>query len=123
MQKLVRKLVQMVMVWFWRLMFPVNSKMDIQFKNIIGYDDQKKELAKVIFKIKKGEKYSPKGIFIVGPEGTGKTLMAKAFIGEAQMPYMIIFGGEIKDATDIKKYFLLQGWKNRVSFSLTNLMQ
>ena len=31
--------------------------------------------------------------------------MAKAFIGEAQMPYMIISGGEVKSATDIKRIF------------------
>lgn len=105
MQNFVNKLILMLMGWFWRLMFQVNSKMDILFENVIGYDDQKHELAKAISKIKNGEKYRPKAIFISGPEGAGKTLMAKAFIGEAQMPYMIISGGEIKNAIDIKKIF------------------
>lgn len=105
MQNFVYKLIQMLLGWFWRLMFQVNSKMDIRFENIIGYDSQKAELAKAIFKIKKGEKDRPKGIFIGGAEGTGKSLMAEAFIGEAQMPYMVISGGEIKNAADIKKIF------------------
>lgn len=105
MQNFVHKLVQVLMALVWRVMFPVNFKMDIRFESVIGYDEQKKELAKAISKIQKGEKYRPKGIFIGGPEGTGKTLMAKAFIGEAQMPYMIISGGEIKKSADIKRVF------------------
>lgn len=49
--------------------------------------------------------------------------MAKVFIGEAQMPYMIISGGEVRSATDIKKFFQQQDLKNLVLFSLMNLMQ
>lgn len=71
-------------------------------------------IRQAISKILNNQESKPKGIIIKGPEGTRKTFMAKVFIGEAQMPYMIISGGEVRSATDIK---------NLVLFSLMNLMQ
>ena len=62
-------------------------------------------IRQAISKILNNQESKPKGIIIKGPEGTRKTFMAKVFIGEAQMPYMIISGGEVRSATDIKKIF------------------
>ena len=77
-------------------------------------------IRQAISKILNNQESKPKGIIIKGPEGTRKTFMAKVFIGEAQMPYMIISGGEVRSATDIKKIFSVARLKK---FSLMNLMQ
>lgn len=108
------KQLQFTTGWFGRLMFKFDSKIDIRFDDVIGYDAQKIKLRQAISKILNNQESKPKGIIIKGPEGTRKTFMAKVFIGEAQMPYMIISGGEVRSATDIK---------NLVLFSLMNLMQ
>ena len=99
------KQLQFTTGWFGKLMFKFDSKIDIRFDDVIGYDAQKIKLRQAISKILNNQESKPKGIIIKGPEGTGKTFMAKAFIGEAQMPYMIISGGEVKSATDIKRIF------------------
>lgn len=87
------KQLQFTTGWFGRLMFKFDSKIDIRFDDVIGYDAQKIKLRQAISKILNNQESKPKGIIIKGPEGTRKTFMAKAFIGEAQMPYMIISGG------------------------------
>lgn len=99
------KQLQFTTGWFGRLMFKFDSKIDIRFDDVIGYDAQKIKLRQAISKILNNQESKPKGIIIKGPEGTRKTFMAKVFIGEAQMPYMIISGGEVRSATDIKKIF------------------
>ena len=99
------KQLQFTTDWFGRLMFKFDSKIDIRFDDVIGYDAQKIKLRQAISKILNNQESKPKGIIIKGPEGTRKTFMAKVFIGEAQMPYMIISGGEVRSATDIKRIF------------------
>lgn len=99
------KQLQFTTGWFGRLMFKFDSKIDIRFDDVIGYDAQKIKLRQAISKILNNQESKPKGIIIKGPEGTRKTFMAKVFIGEAQMPYMIISGGEVRSAKDIKKFF------------------
>ena len=99
------KQLQFTTGWFGRLMFKFDSKIDIRFDDVIGYDAQKIKLRQAISKILNNQESKPKGIIIKGPEGTRKTFMAKVFIGEAQMSYMIISGGEVRSATDIKKIF------------------
>ena len=72
---------------------------DEDFNEMMGFT--LKELVEIL----NNQESKPKGIIIKGPEGTRKTFMAKVFIGEAQMPYMIISRGEVRSATDIKKFF------------------
>lgn len=73
---------------------------DIQFEDVAGLDNTKKELQEIIGFLKNPEQYRslggklPKGVLLVGPPGTGKTLMARAVAGEADVPFFSISGSE-----------------------------
>jgi cell division protease FtsH len=75
----------------------------ITFKDVAGVEEAKKELEEVVDFLKKPEKYSklgarpPKGVMLVGPAGTGKTLLAKAVAGEADVPFFSIAGSEFME--------------------------
>ena len=73
------KQLQFTTGWFGRLMFKFDSKIDIRFDDVIGYDAQKIKLRQAISKILNNQESKPKGIIIKGPEGTRKTFMAKVF--------------------------------------------
>jgi len=76
------------------------SMSDIQFEDVAGLENTKKELQEIIGFLKDPDKYLslggklPKGVLLVGPPGTGKTLMARAVAGEADVPFFSISGSE-----------------------------
>ncbi len=65
----------------------------INFSNVAGIDDVKEELEEIIDFLKNPQKYKdfdirlPKGVLLIGPPGVGKTLIAKAVAGEADVPF------------------------------------
>ncbi len=75
----------------------------ITFKDVAGVEEAKKELEEIVDFLKNPEKYKklgarpPKGVMLVGPAGTGKTLLAKAVAGEASVPFFSIAGSEFME--------------------------
>jgi len=75
----------------------------ITFADVAGVDEAKKELEEVVDFLKNSTKYkalgarTPKGVILVGPSGTGKTLLAKAMAGEAKVPFYSIAGSEFME--------------------------
>ena len=78
----------------------VQSSKGIKFSDVAGEDEAKESLAEVVDYLHSPEKYAkagaamPKGILLVGPPGTGKTMLAKAVAGEASVPFFSISGSE-----------------------------
>ena len=78
----------------------VQKNLDVTFADVEGIDEAKEELMEVVDFLKTPERYRrlggriPKGVLIVGAPGTGKTLLAKAVAGEAQVPFLSISGSE-----------------------------
>ena len=78
----------------------VQSTEGIQFSDVAGEDEAKENLAEIVEYLHKPDKYReigasmPKGILLVGPPGTGKTMLAKAVAGEASVPFFSISGSE-----------------------------
>ena len=75
----------------------------VTFADVAGVDDAKKELEEVVDFLKNPTKYkalgarTPKGVILVGPSGTGKTLLAKAMAGEARTVFYSIAGSEFME--------------------------
>ncbi len=75
----------------------------ISFKDVAGVDEAKRELEEVVDFLKHPGKYKalgariPKGVRLVGPSGTGKTLLARAVAGEADVPFYSISGSEFME--------------------------
>jgi cell division protease FtsH len=75
----------------------------VTFADVAGVDDAKKELEEVVDFLKNPSKYkalgarTPKGVILVGPSGTGKTLLAKAMAGEARTVFYSIAGSEFME--------------------------
>ena len=78
----------------------VETKTGITFEDVAGVDEAKAELVEVVDFLKDPDRYGrlggrmPKGILLVGPPGTGKTMLAKAVAGEAGVPFLSISGSE-----------------------------
>lgn len=78
----------------------VQKNIGVTFADVEGIDEAKAELMEVVEFLRKPDRYTrlgghiPKGILIVGAPGTGKTLLAKAVAGEAQVPFLLISGSE-----------------------------
>jgi cell division protease FtsH len=72
----------------------------VQFSDVAGVDEAKAELEEIVDFLKNAAKYTrlgakiPKGVLLVGPPGTGKTMLAKAVAGEAGVPFFSISGSE-----------------------------
>lgn len=75
----------------------------ITFDDVAGVDEAKKELSEIVDFLKNNEKYkklgarTPKGVILIGPAGSGKTLLAKAVAGEANVPFFSIAGSEFME--------------------------
>ena len=78
----------------------VQSTAGIRFADVAGEDEAKENLQEVVNYLHDPSKYEsigakmPKGILLVGPPGTGKTMLAKAVAGESQVPFFSISGSE-----------------------------
>ena len=78
----------------------VKSSSGIKFADVAGEDEAKENLAEIVEYLHNPTKYReigasmPKGILLVGPPGTGKTMLAKAVAGEANVPFFSISGSE-----------------------------
>lgn len=78
----------------------VQSTEGIHFSDVAGEDEAKESLAEIVDYLHNTDKYSevgasmPKGLLLVGPPGTGKTMLAKAVAGEADVPFFSISGSE-----------------------------
>ena len=78
----------------------VQSTKGIRFDDVAGEDEAKESLQEIVDYLHDPGKYSqagasmPKGILLVGPPGTGKTMLAKAVAGEANVPFFSISGSE-----------------------------
>lgn len=80
--------------------FQMEAKTDIMFEDVAGIDEAKEELQEVVTFLKNPERFTaigariPKGVLLIGPPGTGKTMLAKAIAGEAGTPFFSISGSE-----------------------------
>ncbi len=78
----------------------VKSSEGIKFADVAGEDEAKENLAEIVEYLHNPDKYKeigasmPKGILLVGPPGTGKTMLAKAVAGEANVPFFSMSGSE-----------------------------
>lgn len=75
----------------------------ISFADVAGVDEAKQELTEIVDFLKNPGKYkamgarTPKGVLMVGPSGTGKTLLARATAGEANVPFFSMAGSEFME--------------------------
>ncbi|WP_337594356.1 ATP-dependent zinc metalloprotease FtsH [Vescimonas sp.] len=78
----------------------VQSSQGIRFSDVAGEDEAKENLQEIVDYLHNPRKYTeagasmPKGILLVGPPGTGKTMLAKAVAGESNVPFFSISGSE-----------------------------
>ncbi len=78
----------------------VKSSSGIKFSDVAGEDEAKENLTEIVEYLHDPKKYTeigasmPKGILLVGPPGTGKTMLAKAVAGEADVPFFSMSGSE-----------------------------
>lgn len=78
----------------------VQSTEGIHFDDVAGEDEAKESLAEIVDYLHNPKKYTdvgasmPKGLLLVGPPGTGKTMLAKAVAGESNVPFFSISGSE-----------------------------
>ena len=78
----------------------VQSTNGIKFTDVAGEDEAKENLTEIVDYLHNPEKYKeigaqmPKGLLLVGPPGTGKTMLAKAVAGEANVPFFSMSGSE-----------------------------
>ena len=95
----------------------VKSAEGIKFDDVAGEDEAKENLTEVVNYLHDPSKYQeigasmPKGILLVGPPGTGKTMLAKAVAGEANVPFFSMSGSEFVEmfvgmgASKVREYF------------------
>jgi len=79
------------------------GRQNVSFRDVAGVDEAKKEMEEVVDFLKHPKKYealgarTPKGVLLVGPSGTGKTLLARAVAGEANVPFFSMAGSEFME--------------------------
>lgn len=75
----------------------------VSFANVAGVDEAKQELSEIVDFLKNPQKYkaigarTPKGVLMIGPAGTGKTLLARATAGEANVAFFSMAGSEFME--------------------------
>ncbi|MGD9238475.1 MAG: ATP-dependent zinc metalloprotease FtsH [Desulfobacterales bacterium] len=78
----------------------MQEEIDVHFEDVAGVDEAKEELMEVVEFLSEPGKFTeiggkiPKGILLVGPPGTGKTMLAKAVAGESGVPFFSMSGSE-----------------------------
>ncbi len=78
----------------------LNKRPDVKFSDVAGIDEVKYEVEEIVEFLRNPNKFQrlggriPKGVLLVGAPGTGKTLLAKATAGEAEVPFLSISGSE-----------------------------
>lgn len=76
------------------------NTVDVRFKDVAGLDEEKTELEEIVQFLKEPKRFEqmgakvPKGVLLYGKPGTGKTLIAKAIAGEANVPFISMSGSE-----------------------------
>jgi len=81
-------------------LFDKESQVNITFNDVAGLEEAKQEVMEIVDFLKNPKKYTnlggkiPKGALLVGAPGTGKTLLAKAVAGEAQVPFFSLSGSD-----------------------------
>ena len=81
-------------------LFDKETQVSITFNDVAGLEEAKQEVMEIVDFLKNPQKYTnlggkiPKGALLVGAPGTGKTLMAKAVAGEAQVPFFSLSGSD-----------------------------
>jgi cell division protease FtsH len=76
------------------------DKVKVTFDDVAGIDEAKEEVAEIIEFLKNPKKFQrlggriPRGVLLIGPPGCGKTLLAKAIAGEADVPFLSISGSD-----------------------------
>lgn len=109
----------------------VQSTEGIHFADVAGEDEAKENLQEVVNYLHDPSKYKdigaqmPKGILLVGPPGTGKTMLAKAVAGESNVPFFSMSGSEFVEmfvgmgASKVRDLFKQAKEKAPASSSLT----
>ena len=83
-----------------RIIYPDDKAQRVTFKEVAGVKEAKEEVMEVVDFLKNPKKFTdigakiPKGVLLMGPAGTGKTLLARAVAGEAKVPFFNISGSE-----------------------------
>jgi len=83
-----------------RIIDPNDKNQRVTFKDVAGVKEPKEELMEIVEFLRNPKKFLdigariPKGVLLMGPAGTGKTLLARAVAGEAKVPFFIISGSE-----------------------------
>jgi len=78
----------------------IEKSTDVTFDDVAGIDEARADLIEIVDFLKNPQRYSrlggriPKGVLLVGAPGTGKTLLAKALAGEAQVPFLSLSGSD-----------------------------
>lgn len=81
----------------------IQKDVKIRFSDVAGIEPQKEELVEIVSFLKNADKYKkigakiPKGLLLYGEPGTGKTLLAKAIAGEANVPFFNMNGSEFEE--------------------------
>ena len=111
------------------------SEQSIRFRDVAGEDEAKESLQEIVTYLHDPSKYQtigatmPKGILLVGPPGTGKTMLAKAVAGESNVPFFSISGSEFVEmfvgmgASKVRDLLRMQRKKLRASYSSMRSMR